>query len=251
MNTLSVVVLGSFRKHWDGIAQTVTTFRRLDCELLFPTGEPVNPGADFIRLDTDGDATEEETVFMVLRAIDQADLVYFYNSDGYLGPSAAVELGYCLAAGKRFYLHAEPADAGHRAYATGRVATPEAAVDEVRRLRLPERLTSRESLPALQRYVADMVEARGFSGERPRDVMLLMLEEVGELAKALRKTEGLKIDPTKADSYGSLGGEMSDVLLYLIALANATGIDLAMALRAKEEQNDRRTWQVAAPDQED
>jgi len=242
MPHLSVAILGSYRKHWTRIAQAAATFRHLGCEVLCPNGEPVNPGAEFVRLNTDQAMTEEAVVQSVMRAIDQADLVYFYNPEGYLGASAAVELGYCLAAGKRFYLLAEPADHGHRAYAAGRIASPEQAVDTVKHLRLPERLTARESLPALQRYVADMVEARGFSGELPRDVMLLMLEEVGELAKALRKAEGLKIDTAKLSSYGALGDEMADVLLYLIALANATGIDLATALRTKEEQNDRRVW---------
>lgn len=174
------------------------------------------PGGGFVRLDTDADATEQEIVLGVLAALDRADAVYFYNPGGYLGASTAVEMGYCLAAGKRFYTLAEPADEGHRAYAAGPIATPEEVVADLRAMPLHERLSERGSLPALQRYVAEMVERRGFTPYKTLEVMLLLVEEVGELAKALRKLQGLKID----------------------------GVDLAAALKQKEAQNERRVWKA-------
>lgn len=130
MEQLAVVILGSYRKHWEGIAATAERFRALGCAVT-PSGAPVNPGDPFVLLDTDAGKTEREIVFGVLAAIDQADAVYFYNPGGYLGASAAVELGYCLAAGKRFYTLEEPADEGHRAYGGGRVATPEQVVADL------------------------------------------------------------------------------------------------------------------------
>lgn len=244
MHAFRIVILGSFRKHWDGIAAAADRFRSLGCEVLSPLGSPVNPGAGFVKLDSDAEATEREIVSAVLAAVDRADAVYFYNPDGYLGASAAVELGYCLAAGKRFYTLCEPADEGHRAYGAGRVATPDEAVAELRALPFNESLSERASLPALQRYVAEMVVRRGFSSYQTLEVMLLMVEEVGELAKALRKAQGLKIDPSRAGTYGQVPEEMADVLLYLLSLANWTGVDLAAALREKEAVNERRVWKA-------
>lgn len=123
-----ITILGSYRKHWDGIAATADRFRALGCTVLSPNGVPVNPGDPFVRLNTDADKGAEEIVSFVLDCIDRSDAVFFYNPDGYMGPSAAVEMGYCLGVGKRFYTLAEPADEGHRAYGGGRVATPEEIV---------------------------------------------------------------------------------------------------------------------------
>ncbi|MFZ5828048.1 MAG: MazG nucleotide pyrophosphohydrolase domain-containing protein [Bacillota bacterium] len=239
-----IAILGSFRKHWAGIAATAATFRSLGCEVLSPAGEPVNPNEEFVRLDTDGAATEREIVFGVLAAVDRADAVYFYNPDGYLGASAAVEMGYCLAVGKRFYTLAEPADEGHRAYATGPVATPEEVVADLRAMRFEERLSERASLPALQRYIDEMMQHRGFAGAANLQLMLLMVEEVGELARALRKPVGLKTDPEREAGRGPVQEELADVLIYLLALANGTGTDLAAALKQKEAQNGRRVWRA-------
>lgn len=131
MPKISVVVLGSFRKHLDGIMQTAQAFRSLGCEVLSPgVGRPINPGAEFVKLDTDGDKSEAALLAFVLGAIDRADLVYFYSPDGYLGAAAAAELGYCRAASKRVYFLAEPADSILRLYG-GRAATPAEAVAEV------------------------------------------------------------------------------------------------------------------------
>ena len=102
------------------------------------------------------------------------------------------------------------------------------------------------SLTDLQDYVRRMVISRGFEDETPQQVMLMIAEEVGELAKALRKTAGIKIDATNtnilnADKH-TIGDEMADVLLYLFALANILDINLASALHHKEEKNTKRRW---------
>jgi len=48
-----------------------------------------------------------------------------------------------------------------------------------------EQMDSNTSLSEIQKYINDMVEIRGFSDETLQDIMLLMIEEVGELAKAV------------------------------------------------------------------
>ena len=69
---------------------------------------------------------------------------------------------------------------------------------------------------------------------------ILFSEEVGELARAIRKHSGLKTDVTVKDFDAS--GELADLLIYLLHMANILGIDLEAAFRAKEEKNKLRTW---------
>jgi NTP pyrophosphatase (non-canonical NTP hydrolase) len=98
------------------------------------------------------------------------------------------------------------------------------------------------SLADLQIYIRTVIEQRGFSDEGAKDLMLLMVEEVGELAKALRKHVGLKIDQQKAASYTSVEEEVADVFIYLLTLCNVLEIDLFTALKNKELKNEQRFW---------
>jgi len=84
---------------------------------------------------------------------------------------------------------------------------------------------------------------RGFDKETPRDVLLLMVEEVGELAKALRKYLGLKSDLERKDWYPALEGELADVFIYLLDLSNLFQISLFHALHTKEQENEKRSWE--------
>ncbi|MDB5179865.1 MAG: MazG protein [Candidatus Saccharibacteria bacterium] len=73
--------------------------------------------------------------------------------------------------------------------------------------------------------------------ETAKDTMLLLMEELGELARAIRKHEGMSRD----HEYDvELSEELADVQLYLVHLANQTGIDLGVAVTAKEEKNEAR-----------
>lgn len=97
-------------------------------------------------------------------------------------------------------------------------------------------------LDALQAYICAAIEQRGFNNESPQDLMLLMVEEVGELAKALRKLVGLKIDQQKAANYTPVEEEVADVFIYLLDLCNVLKIDLFTALKNKELKNEQRFW---------
>lgn len=102
-------------------------------------------------------------------------------------------------------------------------------------------LLPQATLNDLQVYVAKMVKLRGFDKETLPETMLLLLEEVGELAKAIRKTHGIKTD--LRSSVVNTEEELADVLIYLLAIANNLGIDLDAAFRKKEAKNKKRTWQ--------
>ena len=54
-------------------------------------------------------------------------------------------------------------------------------------------LTESATLSEIQRYVQKQVELRGFHKESIGESMLLLLEETGELAKAIRKAGGSRV----------------------------------------------------------
>ncbi|MEO3807689.1 MazG nucleotide pyrophosphohydrolase domain-containing protein [Sphaerisporangium sp. B11E5] len=96
------------------------------------------------------------------------------------------------------------------------------------------------TLGEIQSYVADMEKARGFTDSTILEQTLKLAEETGEVCKAVRKHIALSIDPSSTT--GTLGDELADVLIYLAAIANRAGIDLADALREKEKINETRVW---------
>lgn len=103
-------------------------------------------------------------------------------------------------------------------------------------------LKETSSLKEIQNYIDDMIITRGFEEETPKDLMLLLTEEVGELAKAVRKTEGLKMDVSKDPDKYDLKGEITDVFNYLLCLCSTMKIDLLQAFKEKEERNSQRIW---------
>jgi NTP pyrophosphatase (non-canonical NTP hydrolase) len=101
-------------------------------------------------------------------------------------------------------------------------------------------LRSRPTLADYQAFVVELEAERGFARQTPVEKCLLLGEEVGELFKAIRKAEGLAIEP--GAKVGGIGEELSDILVYLCAIANRYGVDLEQAFRAKEEINKTRRW---------
>ncbi len=102
-------------------------------------------------------------------------------------------------------------------------------------------LNENSSLKEIQEYAKKMIMARGFEEETPQDILMLLTEELGELAKEVRKTTKVKLD-RNADKTPNLGNEIADVFNYLLALCVAENIDLLQAFKQKEEINLRREW---------
>lgn len=98
------------------------------------------------------------------------------------------------------------------------------------------------SLKDIQKYINRMIEERGFNKETPQDVMLLLTEEVGELAKEIRKTTKIKMDTNKTRET-DVSGEIADVFMYVLSMCRVMNIDLLEALKEKEERNFKRTWE--------
>lgn len=239
---LSVVISGSFRRHFDGISEAVRTFESLGVDVLSPKASKViNPGEEFAVLETDDTRDPQPLEQRHLDAIAAADALYLYDPDGYIGDSSKMELGWAIALGKSVFCKELVADSTLKFFC-GIVATPEQVKAALMSRSPLATINARSSVAALQHYIHDMVVRRGFDKETPRDVLLFMVEEVGELAKAIRKYLGLKLDEERKKRYPTLEGELADVFIYLLDLANLLDISLFHALHEKEQENEKRSW---------
>ena len=54
---------------------------------------------------------------------------------------------------------------------------------------LLKKLSNESSINEIQSYIKKVMEVRGFNKEKSSDKILLLVEEVGELAKAIKKWE--------------------------------------------------------------
>ena len=110
---------------------------------------------------------------------------------------------------------------------------------------LLKKLTDKSSINEIQSYIKEVMQIRGFNKEKSSDKILLLVEEVGELAKAIRKNENnLGIDKTKEYSYSSIESEIADVFIVLLSICDILNIDLLKAFLNKEEENIKRIWLV-------
>lgn len=88
-----------------------------------------------------------------------------------------------------------------------------------------------------------MEEERGFTHEDVVTQCLLLVEEIGELYKAIRKSHtNMGVDINKTYNF-DIPGEVADIIIVLTAVANRLGVDMEKAFRDKEEENKQRTWQ--------
>jgi len=104
---------------------------------------------------------------------------------------------------------------------------------------MPE-LKSNPTLKDYQKYVTELELERGFSEQNVIEKCLMLGEEVGELFKAVRKAENIKVDHNS--TFTSISEELADILIFVCSIANRCGVDLEQAFRAKEEINKNRTW---------
>lgn len=97
------------------------------------------------------------------------------------------------------------------------------------------------SLTELQKHLADTCHEKGWDKNSVTEVFLLFTEEVGELAKAIRKETGFKVEK-KPDNHDNLREEFADVLNYLMELANRFDVNLAEVYFEKHKINQTRQW---------
>ncbi|ESQ37069.1 hypothetical protein EUTSA_v10002718mg [Eutrema salsugineum] len=96
------------------------------------------------------------------------------------------------------------------------------------------------SLETLSKKMDDFAKARDWEKfHSPRNLLLAMVGEVGELSEIFQwKGEVARGLPDwKEEEKVHLGEELSDVLLYLVRLSDACGVDLGKAALRKLELN--------------
>ena len=101
-------------------------------------------------------------------------------------------------------------------------------------------LKKNPTLTNFQNYVIELEKERGFDHQTVVEKCLLLGEEIGELFKAVRKKQQIKIDENSKVT--PIGEELADILIYLCAIANRFDVDLEEAFRQKEHINKKREW---------
>lgn len=102
-------------------------------------------------------------------------------------------------------------------------------------------LKKNPTLRNIQAYVRELEKERRFDKTSSNIQTALQLgEEIGELYKAIRKTEKMRID--KNSQVMNISEELADILIYVSAIANRYSVDLEKSFRDKEEVNKKREW---------
>ena len=112
-----------------------------------------------------------------------------------------------------------------------------------KQLELWNELNDSNSVQETQKYIKEVIKLRGFYDQNIEKTMLLLTEEIGELAKAIRKeSTTMSIDKNKIQNYDTVESEVADVFIVLNTICNKLNIDLFSAVKEKEKQNINRNW---------
>jgi len=84
------------------------------------------------------------------------------------------------------------------------------------------------------KYLQNYIKAKDYSPKLKKEYFLKLSEEVGELARAMRKN-ALKAEI--GELKGTVDEELWDVIYYAVALANCYDADLEAVIKEKEEIN--------------
>jgi NTP pyrophosphatase (non-canonical NTP hydrolase) len=182
-----------------------------------------------------------------LQAITRSDFIYLVNPEGYVGVSAALEIGYAFSKGIQVYAQYKPKDCILPGFVKIGMSMKDIyeSIKTIKERQLHLELKESPTLNDLQDYVIKMVKSRGFSDESKTQIMLLLVEEIGELAKAIRYKENIKISNESIIDNKSIENELADCLVYILDIANTMNISLANAFRNKMDINKNRQWEIA------
>lgn len=104
-----------------------------------------------------------------------------------------------------------------------------------------ELLNEKSSVLEIQKYIKDMKKTRKFNEVSIEREMMLFLEELGELAKAIRKNTNGCLDIAK-EYNANVEEELADCFIYLLSIANMNNVNIFKAFKDKELKNCDRVW---------
>jgi NTP pyrophosphatase (non-canonical NTP hydrolase) len=232
IDELDVVICGTYRKDIQGLRHSFEHLRDLGFNILSPSNvDIVAEDQGFVYMRGEQTETPENLEVRHLEAIERARLIWLHAPDGYVGPTAALELGFAKASGIPVFSNAQIADLALRSFVTV-VSSPEEVRQQIASFELPP---PPPTLKPFQNYYRRAAAQRGYEKESTQNCLLLMVEEVGELAQALRKKQRLTRHGSTIRNTEAL--ELADVFMYVIHMANILKIDLGHVVQQKELLN--------------
>ena len=223
-----VVLSGSYRKDFEGLKASYEELKDLGCVVLSPTSvEAVSEVNGFVYMKGEESQSPDSIESRHLDAIQRASFIWLHAPSGYVGPTASLEIGFARAAGVPVYAREPLADPSLHTFVET-VASPSNALERI----ASGTPVPRPALTAFQNYYRTVAIQRGYNTESPRDCLLLMVEEVGELARDVRKWHGLVRHAREPVTRRTL--ELADVFLYVVHMANILDVDLAKIVQEKE-----------------
>jgi NTP pyrophosphatase (non-canonical NTP hydrolase) len=230
-----VVLSGSYRKDFEALKATYETLRDLGCVVLSPSNVTAVRETDgFVYMKGEEAQAPDAIEARHLDAIQKANFVWLHAPDGYVGPTASLEIGFARAVGVPIFAREEVKDSVIRSFVE-QAASPAAAIETMKTRGLPP---PQPALAAFQHYYRRVAIQRGYKSESPKDCLLLMVEEVGELAREIRRRDRLvRHGPT---SQSDESKELADIFLYVVHMANVLDVDLSKVVQEKELINLQR-----------
>lgn len=103
------VLCGSYRRDREALARAYDELVATGCQVLSPRRMRFDD-AEFVQDEAERGLTPAQIEDWHLRAIAQADFVWLHAPEGYIGVSAAMEIGYATHAERPVFSRIEPAD---------------------------------------------------------------------------------------------------------------------------------------------
>ena len=230
-----VVLSGSYRKDFANLKATYEELRDLGCDVLSPSNvSAVREVNGFVFMKGEESQSPDAIEMRHLDAIQRANFVWLHTPDGYIGPTASLEVGFARAIGVPVFAKEPVKDPVIHSFVEV-ISSPGAAVEAIRSHASP---IPKPALAAFQHYYRRVAVQRGYESESPKDCLLLMVEEVGELAREIRRRERLVRHGPSSGSTESK--ELADIFLYVVHMANVLDVDLSKVVQEKELTNLQR-----------
>lgn len=245
-------ISGSFRKFLKEIKEYIREFEKNGVTILSPNVSKIkNENNEFIYFKSDKRKPIKIIEKTHLLNISHSDFLFIVNPNGYIGTSSLLEIGYALANNKKIFSSNSPNDVLLKDILISNKTIPE-ILEIIPSKKLENNFQASRDLFNLQKYMRRKVIERGFENESERDVLLLLVEEIGELSRIIRLYSGLKVKRqilNKQNLY-KIEEELADIFIYLLILANKYGINLYESFKSKELENEKVRWARFDPNSE-
>lgn len=262
MRRLACTISGSMNRSLAEMAAAAQQLDGLGVEILSPRSFTVDEskGREFIFVEGDSETTPSAVQARHLASLAASDFVWLVCPEGYVGLSAAQEIGYALALGVPVLAGGPPADTVF----AGQVSVVDDLPTRLERLAasLGSELPELAAFDRLQRWTLDMARRRGFADESVEELLVLICEEIGELLEALQPMafpeffdavrqlagearmlrKGAAIASAERSGIHTTAAEIADLLIELALVAERAGVRMSEALRDKSKADSARSW---------